>query len=656
MTYGNGTVLHNSYDLLDRPVSVWYNNDSNTGFRYLYTKQGGLSLVRDLINNLRTKYTYDLSGRLVAVRRNVNVEHEDYPLYASQKYRYEDKTNRVISTVSEIPGSSITTQYQYGNATQGQIIDAVYAVKQNNTNHIGYAYDGLGRMTTRTLSVPNKSYTYSYTPGGHGTNSTTTQVSSVTSGTDTTGYTYDSVGNITEIKENGVTVASYAYDTLNQLTSASHNGTSYSYTYDNNGNITSKTVGGVTTNYSYNDSSWADLLTGYGTDTITYDTIGNPLNYRDGYSFTWQRGRQLAGYTKGTDTASYTYDESGIRLSKTVNGNTTTFYFVDGVLLGQKFSDNKILQYLYDDNGTKYGFIYDGTTYFYDLNLQGDVIGIIDTSGNTVVSYTYDPWGKVLSVTGTLASTIGQINPIRYRGYYYDNDTGFYYLQSRYYDPETGRFINADTILDTGANILGNNMFVYAANNPTNNSDYNGHWIIKNAIKWVAKNIVKPVVKAVKKTMSKANLTYSTGLNVSGTPSAFIFNGQIGLSLDTKGNVAIQASAGGGVTGGNPSISITNYRSITNAPSINKLDGECFQAGGSIAVPVEGVPLAAGGDLMFMPNNKQSMGYFGLTCNGGFGTPGGELHIEWGKTVTIRNTVFNIYDVAQNVYIKIMEW
>mgnify|MGYP003510303483 CR=1 FL=1 len=81
---------------------------------------------------------------------------------------------------------------------------------------------------------------------------------------------------------------------------------------------------------------------------------------------------------------------------------------------------------------------------YYNLNLQGDVIGIFDSTGTEVVQYTYDEWGKVLSVTGTLASTIGQTNPIRYRGYYYDAETGFYLTGTRYYDPEIGRFINAD--------------------------------------------------------------------------------------------------------------------------------------------------------------------------------------------------------------------
>jgi RHS repeat-associated protein len=95
-------------------------------------------------------------------------------------------------------------------------------------------------------------------------------------------------------------------------------------------------------------------------------------------------------------------------------------------------------------------------------NLQGDVLAILDSSKKVVASYTYDPYGKVLSATGTLA----EINPLRYRGYVFDSDTGFYYLQSRYYDPTTCRFINADSYASTGQGLLGYNMFAYCGNNP----------------------------------------------------------------------------------------------------------------------------------------------------------------------------------------------
>lgn len=125
-----------------------------------------------------------------------------------------------------------------------------------------------------------------------------------------------------------------------------------------------------------------------------------------------------------------------------------------------------------------WAMFYDGTTYFYQLNLQGDVIGIVDTTGASVAKYAYDAWGKVVYSTGSMATA----NPIRYRGYYYDAELETYYLQSRYYDPATKRFINADGFVSTGHGFLGYNMFVYCNNNPVNRSDPSGNlpdWVYK---------------------------------------------------------------------------------------------------------------------------------------------------------------------------------
>ena len=116
---------------------------------------------------------------------------------------------------------------------------------------------------------------------------------------------------------------------------------------------------------------------------------------------------------------------------------------------------------------------YNNTLYYYVLNAQGDVVRIVNSSRSVVASYTYDPWGKIISSSGTLAD----INPLRYRGYYYDSETGFYYLQSRYYDPEIGRFINADSYASTDATgLLSTNMFAYCENDPVNKSDPSGEF------------------------------------------------------------------------------------------------------------------------------------------------------------------------------------
>ena len=125
----------------------------------------------------------------------------------------------------------------------------------------------------------------------------------------------------------------------------------------------------------------------------------------------------------------------------------------------------------YDVAGKRTDVVYNGEIYYYIYNLQGDVRAIVDEYLNKVVEYVYDPWGNILSITGSLAETLGKDNPFRYRGYYYDTETGLYYLQSRYYDPLIVRFINADGYVSTGQEFSSVNMFAYCGNNPVNMND-----------------------------------------------------------------------------------------------------------------------------------------------------------------------------------------
>ena len=143
---------------------------------------------------------------------------------------------------------------------------------------------------------------------------------------------------------------------------------------------------------------------------------------------------------------------------------------------------------------------YAGARYFYQKNLQGDIIGLIDSTGMEVVTYTYDTWGKLLSKTDGSGNGLAEKNPFRYRGYYYDAEVGLYWLQSRYYDSETRRFVNADGYVSTSQGLNGNNMFIYCGNNPINNVDPSGMlWEkIKKRIKKVKKSIKKASKKIIK--------------------------------------------------------------------------------------------------------------------------------------------------------------
>ena len=134
------------------------------------------------------------------------------------------------------------------------------------------------------------------------------------------------------------------------------------------------------------------------------------------------------------------------------------------------------MDFLYDESGSAYSFIYNGTQYYYVKNLQGDVVRILNASGATVVAYSYDAWGKCTVTTGA-SNAIANANPIRYRGYYYDTDTGFYYLQSRYYDPVVKRFISADdaSLIGVSGDFISLNLYAYCLNNPVMCKDESGY-------------------------------------------------------------------------------------------------------------------------------------------------------------------------------------
>ena len=156
-----------------------------------------------------------------------------------------------------------------------------------------------------------------------------------------------------------------------------------------------------------------------------------------------------------------------------------------------------VLNFSYDAAGTPLTLDHNGTVYYYVTNIQGDVIGILDSSQIMVVQYHYDAWGNLLSTTGTKSTTLGVLNPLRYRGYLFDTEYGYYYLQSRYYNPEVGRFINGDAFNSTGQGFLGNNMFIYCLNNPIYYSDNAGCRCVQ----------VKPLGGGVKKKKRQNQIT-----------------------------------------------------------------------------------------------------------------------------------------------------
>ena len=365
--------------------------------------------------------------------------------------------------------------------------DVIYGVTWNGTEKVNYTYDSLGRLTNKNVnSVLNNNYSYIDV----NSTKTTTLLSSLSTVAGTYSYTYDELGNITSIND-GTYTTSYEYDDLNQLVRVNDQKAGVTYTYEySNGNITSKkeyayTTGDLgslqdTITWNYADSTWGDLLTSFDGKSITYDAIGNPVTYGN-YTINWN-GRRLESINlNDTEVLSYSYNIDGQRVSKTYEGVTTQYFYNGDILAGEKTGNNVII-YMYDNNGDIFGFTYNGTEYYYIKNAQNDVVAIADASGNVVVRYYYNAWGEIIDCVDNTTFELSSINPITYRSYYNDNIVGMdmYYLNSRYYLADWGRFVSADSYVQTGQGVLSNNMFAYCMNNPVNyvdpygNCPYNG--------------------------------------------------------------------------------------------------------------------------------------------------------------------------------------
>ena len=485
--YGNGFTVGHNYDSFDRETSR--SSNGTTKFYWTYNADGNLARYSENGNRVLT-YLYDDIGRLLQVSGNdgsyVKTSYDKLDKSTDLHYKFNGQRRDVYFHYSDKDNLPLDVKFGTGTA---------YAV----TN----LYDGLTRVYEKDYTlVGNTSNSelkaeYSYVDwSGDNSDRTTGTVRGINYTFAANGlstydrwYTYDNVGNIlTEcswISSSSKPVQeSYTYDAKNQL--VKHDSVSlnaiYTYEYDLGGNIKSKTIynkdsGATSTiNYTYGNSAWGDELTAYNGESIVYDKIGNPTTYR-GWAMEWE-GRQLKSAGKNGTNLSFTYDSEGIRTSKTV-GSTTTKYLLNGTQILAQTTNGKTLSFFYDQQGNRVGMA-DGKNnfYYYIYNVQGDVIALADAStGKLVATYTYDAWGKIVKINGQnpedVASTnIANINPFRYRGYYYDTETSLYYLQTRYYDPDTGRFISADGQLNEG--VLGYNMFAYCENNPVMRSDPTG--------------------------------------------------------------------------------------------------------------------------------------------------------------------------------------
>ena len=278
------------------------------------------------------------------------------------------------------------------------------------------------------------------------------------------------MGSIVSVSRDGKQKKAYTYDALNRIISEKDidKEQEICYTYDNNGNILTKSVNGVTTSYAYEEGT--DRLTSYGAETIGYDGMGNPKSYR-GSELTWEKGRLLTSIKEGSEEVTFGYDVFGLRNKKTAGGETTNYIYENGNLLRQ-ITGSEVMTFIYGSEGI-IGFRLGTVKYLYRKNVFGDVEEIYSAEGTLVGKYSYTAFGECEIETDV--NGIATKNPFRYRGYYYDVETGLYYLKTRYYDPVVGRFITIDDVSYLAPDTInGLNLYAYCGNNPVMRVDHEG--------------------------------------------------------------------------------------------------------------------------------------------------------------------------------------
>ena len=461
---------------------------------------------------LTAAITYDTSGS--AIRQ--------------ETFIYDDANRLSKSCFEHNPSANeyVTSDIGYVKAASDPAVDSrvssySYGVNGTDMANTVNTYDTYKRVTKKTYNVGGKTFTKEIVYDKTKVNKVIDSVGGITQ------YEYDSMGRISKEKDgSGNILKSYTYDSYGQLTREDNVALdkTFVYQYNNVGNIIraktyAYTTGDVseltavsTDSYTY-DMTNKDRLVSVGGTNIPYNAMGCPTGY-NGHFATWTNGR-LSYLSRGfKHICDYTYNALGQRVGMSYSytsssgsavaiGTLLSYsksydYDQSGRLIAEirtneyygEFSDSEKIVFLYDERGMV-GFIYTtngaSNTYYYDRNILGDVIGIYDTNGTKVGGYAYDSWGNCTITLNT--NGIAAHNPIRYRGYYYDEDTKLYYLNARYYCPEWRRFISPDdTAYLDPETPNGLNLYAYCNNDPVNYADPSGNlpqwaeWLIGGTV------------------------------------------------------------------------------------------------------------------------------------------------------------------------------
>lgn len=458
ITYGNNNIISYEYDDFNRINKLLKGTKE---YKFIYNNNGYLSKVTSNANE-EYNYTYDISQNVQSIKQKkleIYYTYDSNDNITNRKYKYDNLEN------------NLTTEF-----TNDGIISKIIS----DGSQVEYISDDLGRLVQKKI---NSNYITDYDYYNNGKR-TSLLIKNIINNNDKYMYKYDKFGNVTHIYHNNNLEVKYYYNEYDELIREDNYliNKTIRYKYDLYGNILYKRFYEMNTynlleknTYEYDNVTWKDKLSKFNDEIIVYDNIGNPTQIGN-KTLIWTNGRELSSYNTGSQTISYEYNKDGIRTKKVVNGIETKYYIDKDEIIVEKTGSN-VIYYIRNSLKDLIGFKYNNNNYFYVKNLHDDIIGILNSNNQLIVKYEYDSFGNILNIIDNSNINLSQVNKYRYRSYYYDGETGYYYLKARYYVPSWGRFLSADNYISTDTGPNGYNMYAYCNNNFIKYKDYDGHFI-----------------------------------------------------------------------------------------------------------------------------------------------------------------------------------